>query len=403
MAEELFIPQLGQTVEEVTLISLYAKDGEYVKQGQEVLEVETDKAVFDVEATGDGYIHYGPYKVGDIVPVLTVVAIIGEKEEKFKAEKSTPTPTEEKKKAAMPATEKVENVEGQKYGKNKKIFSSPRARKLAAEMKVDLSKITATRSSSARITEKDVKRYLDQIGKGSMVNTEIAERIPLQGTRSVVAKRMATSAQETARVTLFMDADATALIALREKLIADKEKEWGFKPGYNDLLIHYSAKALKHYPYMNARLNGDVIERLSRVHIGIAVDDERGLYVPVIKNADQKNLQTIGKELRGYVEMVRSRKIAPDDLQGGTFTITNLGMYDVDGFTPVINLPEAAILGIGRISKQAVVVEGKIAVRDMMTLSLVFDHRLVDGAPAARFLQHLKNLIEDAEEETAVG
>jgi pyruvate dehydrogenase E2 component (dihydrolipoamide acetyltransferase) len=229
---------------------------------------------------------------------------------------------------------------------------------------------------------------------------DVSERVPLKGVRGVIAERMTASAHSTARVTLLMDVDATKFSALREKLKVEKEAEWGFKVGYNDLLAKASACALRRFPFMNARINGDVIEQLVPVNIGIAVDAERGLFVPVIRDVDHKDLATIGREFRQRVEEVRSGKISPEHLSGGTFTITNLGMYDVDGFTPVINLPEAAILGVGRITPRAVVLNGEITARQMMTLSLVFDHRLVDGAPAAQFLQYLKDLIEAPNEVT---
>jgi pyruvate dehydrogenase E2 component (dihydrolipoamide acetyltransferase) len=211
---------------------------------------------------------------------------------------------------------------------------------------------------------------------------------------------MGASVHTTARVTLLMEVDATEFAALRQKLKAEKETEWGFAPGYNDLLAKACACALRRFPYMNARLNGDVIERLARVNIGMAVDAERGLYVPVLRDVDQKDLRTLGNELRQRVEEIRSSKISPEHLSGGTFTITNLGAYDVDGFTPVINLPEAAILGVGRIAPKAVVRDGKVVARTMVTLSLVFDHRLVDGAPAAQFLKYLKEMIENPNEVT---
>jgi pyruvate dehydrogenase E2 component (dihydrolipoamide acetyltransferase) len=157
------------------------------------------------------------------------------------------------------------------------------------------------------------------------------------------------------------------------------------------------ARALREFPYMNARLGADgtAIERMPTVNLGMAVDTERGLLVPVIRNADQKGLRGFGTEFRALMERARLGKSLPDDLAGGTFTITNLGMFDVDAFTPIINLPEAAILGVGRIQPKAVVKNGEIVARQMWTLSLAFDHRLVDGAPAARFLQRIKQLIEN--------
>lgn len=452
MAEELFIPQLGQTVESVTIINWHVKDGDQVEQGQEVLEVETDKAVFDVEATDDGFIHIGPFKVGDVVPVLTVVAVIGEADDQFEVKQPVSKVPEDTPMKKVPASStRVLDAKPAPIG-SEKVFASPRARKLAAEKHVDLAKVAPSGGGGVRVRVQDVEAYLARDVKVSpiarrmaeeagldlrslpasgargeitrsdvekalaekaaptsaavsapsipMPEMDVSERVPLKGVRGVIAERMAASAHSTARVTLLMDVDATKFSALREKLKVEKEAEWGFKVGYNDLLAKASACALRRFPFMNARINGDVIEQLVPVNIGIAVDAERGLFVPVIRDVDQKDLGTIGREFRQRVDEVRSGKISPEHLSGGTFTITNLGMYDVDGFTPVINLPEAAILGVGRITPKAVVVNGEIVVRQMMVLSLVFDHRLVDGAPAAQFLQYLKDLIEAPNEVT---
>ncbi len=459
MAEELFIPKLGQTVEEVTLLNWLVKDGDHVDQGQEVLEVETDKAVFNVEAVDSGYIHIGPYKVGQIVPVLEVVAIIGEKEETFTA---STIPSVVSGKEEPPADQVLASVKllNKEYVRStqglaeQKLFTSPRARKLASGKKVDLKLVSPTGGGGVRVRESDVIAYLTYSPKASPIaqkmaddagldlrsvkasgprgeitrmdvelalayrsaptpnvisapvssiplpEMEVAERLPLKGVRGVIADRMGVSSHTTARVTLLMDADATDFVTLREKMKENFESDWGFAPGFNDLLAKVCSCALRRFPYMNSRLNGDVIEHLARVNIGIAVDSEKGLYVPVIRDVDQKDLHTIGTEFRQRVEDVRSGKILPDALSGGTFTITNLGMYDVDGFTPVINMPEAAILGIGRIASKPVVRDGQIVVRKILTLSLAFDHRLVDGAPAAKFLQYIKEMIEIPNEVT---
>ena len=169
----------------------------------------------------------------------------------------------------------------------------------------------------------------------------------------------------------------------------------GFNLSYTDLLIKLAAKALRDFPYVNARLEGDVIQHLEAVHIGLAIDTDRGLLVPHVFDADRKGLVEIAQDVRAMVERTRTGRSLPDELSGGTFTITNLGMYDVDGFTPIINFPETAILGVGRIRPMPAVHNGEIAVRQMMWLSLTFDHRLVDGAPAARFMQAIKQLIEE--------
>jgi pyruvate dehydrogenase E2 component (dihydrolipoamide acetyltransferase) len=439
MSEEFFVPKLGQTVEEVIMVGWLVEDGAKVSQGEAVMEVETDKAVFPVEANAKGFIHLGPYKAGDTIPVLTVVAIIGKQDDKFEVqgaapavEETEPAPSVEVAAAPMPvADSKPESTD--------RVFASPRARKLAAETSVAVSLVTPSGYEGIRVTERDVRDYLSQQPKvtpvaqrmaadvgvdlrevagsgpgGRIVKQDVArtaqptapvaqplpvaevvERVPLKGVRGIIAERMAASVHTTARVTLVMEVDATEFVAARERIKAKVSKDWGFAPGYNDLLAKVVAVALRQFPYMNARLAPDAIEIMSHVNLGMAVDTERGLLVPVVKDADQKNLRQFGEDFRRMVDGVRAGRSLPDDLSGGTFTITNLGMYDVDAFTPVINLPEAAILGVGRIASKPVARGESVVVRQMWTLSLVFDHRLVDGAPAARFLQFIKQLIEE--------
>lgn len=450
MAIEFFIPKLGQTVEEVTLVKWLVKDGAKVSQGQEVMEVETDKAVFPVEANGKGYIHFGPYEEGQVLPVLTVVAIIGKEDEKFSITQSAPVEAanlraESGTEASETAIEQAASTRPAEADE-KKIFASPRARKLAAEKHVDLRQATPTGWGGERITERDVLNILSQSPKvtplaqrlaadtgvdlltisgtgprGRIVKedvqkasrlasavpatsaestaplstAEVTERIPLGSVRAIIADRMSTSVHTTARVTLMVEVDATELVALRERLKNQVTPEWGFAPSYNDLLMKITAAVIGKFPYMNARLTQDAIELLRPVNMGLAVDTERGLLVPVVREANKKDLRQIGAETRDLVERARKGRSLPDDLSGGTFTITNLGMYSIDAFTPVINLPEAAILGVGRIAPRPVYVGEALLRREMMVLSLAFDHRLVDGAPASRFLQALKSLIED--------
>ena len=449
MAEEFFVPKLGQTVEQVTLVKWLVSDGDKVAQGQEICEVETDKAVFPVEANAKGYFHMGPFKEGDVVPVLTVVAIIGKETDKFEGtgNKVVGEP-EDAVQAVSPAVTPVPDALSE-------VFASPRARKLAAEKGVDLAQVTPTGYGGIRAAERDVVAYLaaepslrlrtavtpvaqkmaaaagvdlravtgtgpgGKIVKDDIIRqttateatekparggevpsaavSEVIERVPLKGVRGLIAERMGTSVHTTARVALFMDVDATELVAARERLKAKVSEEWGFAPAYNDLMVKITAAALVKFPYMNAHLasNGDAIELLRSINIGQAVDTERGLLVPVIRDANQKNLRQLGMEFREMADRARKGRSLLDELSGGTFTITNLGMYEVDAFTPVINLPEVAILGVGRIAPRVVPHQGEVVVRPMLTLSLVFDHRLVDGGPAARFLQYIKQLIEE--------
>jgi pyruvate dehydrogenase E2 component (dihydrolipoamide acetyltransferase) len=292
-------------------------------------------------------------------------------------------------------------------------WATPLAARAAQALGVDLAAVPAT-GVSGRIVKADVDAAVrpaterfpgigPERGRGALAlpaGLPAAEMLPgstpVAGLRRIIAERMATSHQSTAPVTLVTEADATALVEAREQLKAAVEAEWGFAPGYNDLLAIIVARALREFPYMNARLSADAqtIERLPHVNLGMAVDTERGLLVPVIRDADQKGLRAFGVEFRSLVERARTGKSLPDDLSAGTFTITNLGMYDIDAFTPIINLPEAAILGAGRIQARPAVYGGQIVARQMWALSLSFDHRLVDGAPAARFLQRIKQLVE---------
>ncbi len=455
MATEFFIPKLGQTVEEVTIVDWSVEDGVKVDFGAQIMEVETDKAVFPVEANAKGYVHKGPFKAGDVVPVLTVVAIIGGKDDTFKSGSEPPAEEAPTETAALPAASAPAQSQPQ-APLPQRVFVSPRARRLADQKGVDPTRVQPTGGGGVRVTERDVLAYLQQIPKATPVaqrvaaavgldlhevkgsgpggkivkedvarsvagrevaaavqpapataaktgvqvpmplaEAEVLERVPLAGVRSIIAERMSMSVHTTASVTLVTEVDATEFTALRSRLKSRLGDSWGFIPGYNDMLALMVAHALRKFPYMNARLAPDAVERLANVNLGMAVDTERGLLVPVIKDADKLSLRQFGETFRELVDKARKGRISPDDLSGGTFTITNLGMYDIDAFTPVINLPEAAILGVGRIASKVVPHNGQPAIRDMLTLSLVFDHRLVDGAPAARFLQYIKQLVEE--------
>lgn len=466
MAIEVYIPKLGQTVEEVKLVEWLVQDGAKVSRGDAIVEVETDKANFPVEATADGTIHIGPYAVDQVVPVLTVVATIGAADEKFvggmiQGEDDTVTSGQGDTVTA------ADHLVTLSPSHPVKVFASPRARKLAAAEHVNLAELTPTGGGGVRVVEKDVQAYLDTAPKATplaeklaaeagislrklagtgpagkitkedveaaikaaapaaavpppaapapvaaptapvaprpapaapLPEVEVAERVPLKGVRGIIADRMGTSVHTTARVTLMLEVDATEFVAARERIKAKVAEEWGFAPGYNDLLAKIVAAGLRKFPYMNARLAPDAIERLAHINMGMAVDTERGLLVPVIRDADQKSLRQFGQEFREMVDRARKSKALPDDITGGTFTITNLGMYDIEGFTPVINLPEAAILGVGKILPKWVFrpeSPDKPVLRQMMTLSLVFDHRVIDGAPAAKFLQYVKQVVEE--------
>ncbi|MCL7452483.1 MAG: 2-oxo acid dehydrogenase subunit E2 [Anaerolineae bacterium] len=458
MITEVILPKLGQTMEEGAIVDWVKEEGDPVARGDVLFTVESDKAVLEVEATARGYLRKILVPAGQMVPVLTVVGLItrqaDEPLEGYGEAAAEQAPVEVAR-VQEPIPDSTREAAPRPEGR---IFASPRARKAAQERGIDLAAVTGS-GPNGRIVEQDVLDYAataaeaapsvtppratpvavktaealgvdlaavqasgpgQRITKADVLSAApvppapapraaeaapvpaapealVAERVPLAGVRRIVSERMAASHDQTARVTLVTEADATELVAARERLKASVSEEWGFAPGFNDLLALIVARALREFPYMNARLSqdGQAVERLGAVNLGLAVDTERGLLVPVIRDADQKGLRAFGAEFRELVERARVGRSLPDDLSGGTFTITNLGMYDIDAFTPIINLPEAAILGVGRIQAKPVVRDGEIVARHMWSLSLVFDHRLVDGAPAARFLQRIKQLVEN--------
>ena len=379
---DILVPPLSQTSDTLILVEWLKKPGDLVAKGEALFSVETDKATLDVEAPGSGIL-VGPLPLpGAEIKVRSVIGQIASSEGAA-IQRSDLSSQGTARNSSQPVTSDkvmvppgVSSIPAPQHSSRR--IASPRARRLASEKGVDLALSGIQGSGPAKaIIEKDVLEFLNR-SSGS----------PARTTASVPTA---------ARVTLVIEADATQFVQAREQLKASVAESWGFAPGYNDLIALIVAHALKEFPFMNARLSSDGanIEWLSHINLGMAVDAERGLVVPVIRNADQKGLKAFGSEFRALVERARLGRSLPDDLAGGTFTITNLGMYDIDAFTPVINLPEIAILGLGRIAPKVVPIGDQPVIRQMWTLSLVFDHRLVDGAPAARFLQKIKQMVEN--------
>ena len=431
MTTQVLVPPLGQTVDTVTLVSWYKHEGDTVQQGEPLFVIETDKANLDIESPASGKLAVITAQAGDVVTVLSSIALIVQP---GKSAPLTPSPNHIK---SAPPTEQVVGHIKPAQSREGRIFISPRARRLAESEQVSLSELHPTGPEGA-IVERDVRAFLEakaapsitpvarrvaeesgldwrtlrgsgprgQITRrdvsqalessGVRVETppvaqtgEFAETIPLSSVRSVIAEHMAHSSSTAASVTLTAEADATALVALRQQLAED-----AVPVSYNDLFLYILAHALREHPQLNASLADGAIKRWSHIHIGLATDTDRGLLVPVVHDVDRKGLGQLAQETRTLIERARNGHCTPDELKGGTFTLTNLGMYGIDAFTPIINLPECAILGVGRIKRQPTMVGDAVIGRQMVWLSLTFDHRLVDGGPAARFLQRLVRLVE---------
>jgi len=274
--------------------------------------------------------------------------------------------------------------------------ASPRARRAAAALGVDWRALVGT-GRGGRVLERDVQHASAQAEARPPAQAEPVEAaVRMQGVRRLTAERMALSARTVAPVTLTTEADATTLVRLREQALAERRDSGADVPAYTDFMVKLVAAALGEHPTLNGELTDEGIVHHARANIGIAVDTPRGLFVPVVRDAKHKSVEAIASESRRLIGAAREGTIRPEELQGATFTITNLGIFEIDAFTPIVNLPQCAILGIGRIVARPVVVDEaseQVAVRRMLSLSLTFDHRLVDGAPAARFLQLVKHLV----------
>lgn len=379
MAHEITVPRLGWTMEEGAFGGWLCADGDGVREGDELFVLVSDKASEAITALDAGILRIpadGP-KRGDVVKVGQLIGYLtapGEAVPSEKAREPAATRSEPETTSKVGASERP-------AASRKRRAISPRARRVARELGVNWAPLTGS-GRTGRVVERDIRAVA---GHG---NTD--RSIPATPIRRLIAERMAESSRTTAAVTLTTKADATRFRQGRER----RKSEGGSVPGYTELILSVTAKALGRHPLLNARWQGDAIVQCAGIHIGVAVDAPTGLVVPVLRDADRLSVEQLGERLRDLAERARSGRLRAEEMEGGTFTVSNLGMYGIDAFTPIINLPECAVLGVGRVVSEPAVWEGQIVPRDMVTLSLTFDHRGLDGAPAARFLNDVRLGIE---------
>ena len=412
MAFAIIVPRLGWEMEEAVFVEWLKTDGDSVKEGEPLFVLESDKAVQEVEAIDSGILRISPNgpNQDDIVPVGTLLGYLVEPGEEVSFEPQgaavpdvhrAPLSSAGSSSVRSAASPEIPHPTSPSMAGAPTI--SPRAARLAAELGVDWTPLKGS-GKSGRIREQDIRAAVSQRGADAVAPPETAMTpgdmgapdlvSPLGPVRRRIAERMTTSAHTTAPVTLTTTADATNLVKLRARLKATPAAQNETVPSYTDMIAKLTATILCDHPMLNARWGQDKIIQPDDVHIGIAVDTEAGLLVPVIRDAASLSLGQLAARSCDLIERARSRRLSPEEMQGGTFTITNLGSYGVEAFTPIINLPECAILGLGRIRREPAVVGDRIEVRDMMVLSLTFDHRVVDGGPAARFLDAVRHGIE---------
>jgi pyruvate dehydrogenase E2 component (dihydrolipoamide acetyltransferase) len=428
MATLLTMPKLGLTMTEGKVVKWMREDGDQVEQGQPAVVVMSKKITYEVEAPASGILRI----VAQPKESRNVTEVIG-----FILEPGEPIPEVERAASTAPVTKGgVSEAEilvpaPSTEEKPREVRSSPAARRLASELGVDITRVQGS-GRGGRITERDVQAFHD--GQARIDATPLARRmaeeeeldlasipgtgpdgriteddvlgvldgrptpgailprvLPFVGMRQAIAETMMDSLHSMAQLTLTSHADVTALAGLRDVL----RRRWEAHISYTDLIVKAVALALGEHPILNSTLTGEEIVLHNEINIGVAVALAQGLIVPVVRDVDEKSVLEIHRALCGLAERARGDQLSVDEVTGGTFTVTNLGLYRVDAFTPIVNPPEVAILGVGQINEHLVLTEGQVSVRFRMALSLTIDHRVVDGAPGAAFLQTLVEFLEE--------
>lgn len=389
MAIKIQMPKMSDTMEEGRIIKWLKREGDRVKPGEVIAEIETDKANMDMEAYDEGVLLKIVAKEGTRVPLGGVIAILGSEGEDVS---SLLEEADEKVKSEQTSNVNSKEVSGDvnltedRFVDNR-IRSSPLARKIAKEKGIDLRQIRGT-GPSGRIIKRDVDLAVSsqKSSAGGFID------IPLSMIREAIAKRLSKSNVEAPHFFLTSEVKMENAIIFRDAINSFDESQ---KISFNDIIVKACAMALRMHPEINSTFMGDKIRQFLDVHIGIAVAIDEGLITPVIRNADKKGLRQIAVESKDLAIRARERKLNFEEYSGSTFTVSNLGMFDVDEFTAIINPPEAAILAVGSIVEKPVVEDGIVKIGKRMRLTLSSDHRVIDGAQAARFMQTLRRILEN--------
>lgn len=428
MASKVIMPKLGLTMKEGKIIRWYKKENDLVKAGEKLFSIETDKLTNDVEAKEEGVLRKIIRQAGEVVACLEPVAIIGAADEDISSllnEVGVGEGQEENKKAVEAKVEETKKAEGKK---DKRIKISPAAKKLALEHNIDISEIVGT-GPNGRIVLDDVKKYIEkkdkikttpaaakvaekldvdlsQINKEDRIRKEDVyqfyrdrqlfemakpeeKRVAMTNMRKIIADRMSDSWNKAPSVHFDIRIDTTRMEELRQQLrpVANIT--------YTDIIVAVTSRVLLQFPMLNGTVDGEELILRNYVNMGVAVALEDGLLVPVVKYSHMKGLKEISDEIKDLSYRARNNQLTTDEITGGTFTITNLGMFGIESFAPIINQPESAILGVNAIVETPVVENGNIVIKPMMNLSLTTDHRIIDGAVAAQFLAKLKEYLEN--------
>lgn len=400
---ELKIPKLGMTMEKAKLLSWECRSGDRVAKDDTVFIIETDKITYEVPSPEGGLVH-PVAEAGETYAVAHTVGYLAQERKEYESLLSKmPGPeAEEVPKVQREVKDEAPASPPDRKAPEGRLIASPAARRLAAEKNLDLAGMTGS-GPDGRIVLEDVERALESPPappeRGELrkerdkarISPEnaVTESIPISGVRRVIFDNMYLSLSQSAQLTLHTEASAEAIVRIRKDF-----QENGVTVSYNALLIKACAMALRRHPRINASVEGDRLQVWEKIHIGLAMEAGENLVVPVVQTPDVKTIPEIEEIIKSLMVRVAENKLGPDDLAHGTFTVSNLGFAGVDHFTPIIRPPESAVLGVGRIGKKAVVRENRVVPEARIGLSLTFDHRVIDGAPAGRFLKTIVEMVE---------
>jgi pyruvate dehydrogenase E2 component (dihydrolipoamide acetyltransferase) len=392
MITEVRMPKLGMAMKKGTVTKWLSSEGDTVQEGADLFELATEKITAVVPAPAAGLLGRVVVDPGTELPVGALLALIGEPSDAFPPREelagAPPAAAEAAPAGATPAAAAAPAASPRGGGEGAPV--SPAARRRARELGVDVTQVPPS-APGKRVKVEDVERFAAaaEAAPSEAAPAPEGQVVAFAGIRKVVAERLTESLRTMAQVTISREVDASGLVARRAALAAGFEAAAGVRLTYTDLLVETVARLLGDHPLLNATLTGQGIVVPPAVHMGVAVALEDGLIVPVVRDAGSRPLGELARDRADLAARAQAGTLTLDELEGGTFTISNLGSFGADAFTPIVNPPQCAILGVGRIVDKPVAVAGEVQVRPMMWLSLTFDHRIVDGAPAARFLQQL--------------
>jgi pyruvate dehydrogenase E2 component (dihydrolipoamide acetyltransferase) len=395
----MIMQRMSVAMEYGVILKWLKNEGDKVKKGEPVVEIFGEKNEFELESPADGLLLKTLCDVNDEIPISEPIAIIGEKGEDIPnvapkkmidgvAAAPTPTATPVSSPQPTPTTKPTKPTPTLPGGR---IKASPRAKKLAKEQGIDLAMIVGS-GPEGRIVEKDILGY-----KSTPFTAGDESRVrkvePLSPLRRTIARRMTQSSQKP-HITMITEIDMSEVVELRKDINKRYEKKLGFRVSFNDIIVKAVADILERFPKFNATLSGNELHMFENINIGVAMATEKGLIVPTVKSANNKSITEIAQETKDMGKRAKTNDLTPEELTGSTFTVSNLGPFQVDLFIPVINPPESAILALGQIKKKPVVIDDQIVIRSTMMASCAVDHRVLDGAPAGQFLLALKEYLE---------